>query len=150
MKKSLIAITVLSFVAILFFSCSNEAIINQTIDSFQNAVNNNNLDGVKATLSPYCDWNITGVQVEILNYLYGTYTPLSYTNRSISVNSPWADVTSTAKYYGTDDTTAWFRMRKNDGFFSFLNPEWKIKEIYDLNNHTDPVWKKIQQEAASK
>jgi hypothetical protein len=149
MKKSFIAIIALSFLVILFFGCSNEAIINQTIDAFQNAVNNNNLDGVKAALSPYCEYNITEVQVEILNHLYGSYTPLSYTNRSISVNSPWADVTTTAKYHNTGDTTAWFRMRKNDGFFSFLNPEWKIKEIYDLDNHTVPIWKKIQQEAAS-
>jgi hypothetical protein len=39
-------------------------------------------------------------------------------------------------------------MRKNEGFFSFLNPEWKIKEFYDLDDHTTPIWKKIQQESS--
>jgi hypothetical protein len=147
MKKRLIPIALLLSIFAVF-SCSNEAAINKTIDDFQRAINSNNLDGVKATLSPYCDWNITGVQSAILEHLYPDYTPVSYTGRSISVGSTLADVTSTAKYKATSDTTAWFLMRKNEGFFSFLNPEWKIKEFYDLDDHTTPIWKKIQQESS--
>lgn len=146
MKKllilSLIAIIISIFIA---FGCSDDAAIQKTISDFESAVNSNNLAALQATISPYSDWNITQAQSEILSHLYGTYTPLSYTNLSISVSSPWADVTTTAKYKATADTTAWFRMRKDDGFFSFLNPSWKIKEVYDLDNHTDPVWKKLQE-----
>ncbi|UCB45257.1 MAG: hypothetical protein JSV25_13735 [Spirochaetota bacterium] len=145
MNKLLIPTLLAIIISIFFvFSCSDEAAIQKTISDFESAVNSNNLDALQATISPYSDWAITQVQSEILSHLYGTYTPLSYTNFSISVSSPWADVTSTAKYYATGDTTAWFKMRKNDGFFSFLNPEWKIKEFYDLDDPDTPIWKKLQ------
>jgi hypothetical protein len=148
MKRLLISIITLSFLTILLISCSNEAIINQTIDAFQNAVNKGDIEGIKATLSPYCDWDITGVQDKIYEYHLKDHIPLSYTDRSISVNSPWADVEAVGNYQASLPLPAWFRMRKNDGFFSFLNPEWKIKEFYDQGDHSTVIWKKIQEMSA--
>jgi len=143
MKFFTVAISML-FLILLAFACSNDKAIEKTISDFEEAANNNDLDAMKDTISPHSDWDVTRLQVEIMNHLYPNYTPLDFTNLIIDVDSPYADVESTALYRNTDPTTAWFVMRKEEKFLSFLFPDWKIKEFYDLDKPNDPIWKKIK------
>ena len=139
--------TILPFfiiVILFFFSCSAEKAIKEVIQDFEDAANNNDLDAMEATLSPQSQWDITQLQTLVLGHLNPTYTPLEYTDLSIDVDKPDANVESTALYKSTAPTTAWFIMREEEKFFSFLFPDWRIKEFYDLDDDINPVWKKLK------
>ena len=144
MKMKWTILPVFIIVIVFFFSCSAEKAIEQTIQDFEDAANNNDLDAMEATLSSHSEWDITQLQSLVLNHLYPTYTPLEYTDLTIDVDKPHADVESTALYKSTAPTTAWFVMREEEKFFSFLFPDWRIKEFYDLDDNATPVWKKLK------
>ena len=138
-------ITVFIIVAVFFFSCSAEKQIKKVIGDFEDAANENDLDAMEATISSHSDWSITDLQQKILDDHLSGYTPLEYTELDIfDLDKPHAEVESTALYDGIGPTTAWFVMREEEKFFSFLFPDWKIKEFYDLDDRAFPIWKKLQ------
>jgi uncharacterized membrane protein YvbJ len=134
-------------VLILFLSCSAEKQIKKVIDEFEDSVNNYDPDKLKSTISTHSDWSITDLQDKIYTDHLVDHVPLEYTDLIIDVDKPFADVESTALYnkdIGPLIYTAWFVMREEEKFFSFLFPDWRIKEIYDLDDPNTPVWKKIK------
>lgn len=144
MRTKWTILPVFIIVVLFFFSCSAEKAIEQTIQDFEDAANDGDIDALKDTLSSHSEWDITGLQAEVLNTHLSGYTPLEYTDLTIEVDKPHADVESTALYLNTAPTTAWFIMREEDKFFSFLFPDWRIKEFYDLDNPVDAIWKKLK------
>jgi hypothetical protein len=123
-----------------FIACDNTWEGESTIFQFQDAINTNNFDSFKDTLSEDSlfwignpDPNITG----FLNYFTG-FTPVAFSNFAISENGNDATVTGNATY-ATIPYDVKFIMRKHSG-------TWKIREYWDdnnINNTLEFVWQKI-------
>jgi hypothetical protein len=147
MKRLLIPAIAVFSIAFLFFGCSNEKAIEKTIGEFEDAVNANNDGDLKDTLSPDSKLYITQTFDVFLLYFDDLY-PVSYPNLDISVDGDDGDATTIATY---DDGGAprpinvQFKMRKEKGFFSFLNPSWKVLEYWDDADGTFQfIWQKLQ------
>ena len=147
MKRLLIPAIALFSITLLFFGCSNEKAIEKTIGEFEDAVNDNNDGNLKDTLSPDSKLYITQTFDDFLIYFDGFY-PVSYPNLDISVDGDTGDAITVATYYEgglNSNIDVQFIMRKEKGFFSFLNPSWKVLEYWDNADGTFQfIWQKLQ------
>ena len=148
MKKILILLIIIT--SIFLFGCSKAAIEN-TINKFQDAVNNGDADALENVMSPDSDFYKTYTFDSFISDNFSGFTPLEYKNLDINIDSSSADVNADA-YYLTDPLNpvkddVLFVMRKVDNFFSFIFPEWKVYQYYDggnFNRPNDAVWRKIK------
>lgn len=146
MKRPLMPAILLFAISLLFFGCSNEMMIEKTIDDWTGAINNNDVEAMEDVLSPDSDYYITLTA----NYLVGDplddpyfedFTPVSYALGSIDIDVPYADVPATATYVGVPNN-AMFVMKREPGFLSFLFPDWKVYRYFDNGDFTTAVWRK--------
>ena len=144
MKKILIFATLLLIMSIALFGCS-KIIIEDTINKFQDAINNEDIDALKNIMSPDSDMSTVAGYEDIKVYFDG-FIPLEYSNLDIDLNGNTADVNTDANYYNTPKTIqVLFVMKKTNNFFSFMFPEWKVYQYYDsLSGFDSPVWRKIK------
>ncbi len=153
MKKYTIAIIII-VIAGLFISCSQEDAIEETILAFENAVNlsetdldvaANDLEGI---MSPDSDFYVTTTFADFLFDNFDQLWSVNYTNLDITADGRDGDVYSDATYLaGTIPDDVWFWMRREKGFFAFLNPDWRVFRYYNGGDYTIPVWQKLKDKA---
>jgi hypothetical protein len=141
MKRTLISIIILVIVASLFISCANERSIEQTINDFATASNNNDLSLLTGLLSPDSDFWAGGLgmpNVEALLAYMNSASPISFTIQTPSVNGNDATVNASAVYgfIGPTPFSVYFVMRLHD-------KEWKIRQYYDYVGDPDYVWLRL-------
>jgi hypothetical protein len=135
----------------IFFSCSDEKAIEDVIDTFESSIQtNDNFSTFQSTISEESDFLITGPVTlnEFYEYLSVDFDPISYSGLSIDVDGDSAVVTADALYSAFDPIYVEFVMRQSGGFFSFLNPDWGVKEYWDTNNPGETLeyyWLKMQE-----
>ncbi len=146
MKRFIFPVLILITFSLLLFGCQKAAIEN-AVDDFENAVNNNDvtaLDSVISSDSKFRDLGQSGLD-EFMKYFDG-FRPVSYSGINIEQDGPDATVDADASYNGTAQSVE-FIMKRDEAFFAFLFPDWKIKEYWDDNNPDSTlefIWQKIK------
>jgi hypothetical protein len=151
MKKLLIPAVVLFSITFIFLGCSNEKAIEKIIGEFEDAVNSNNLGDFQDTISPDSEFYITGLFSNFLGHFDGQRN-VDYPGLDISIDGDTADALSNATFVnGTFPIFVKFVTRKEGGFFSFLNPNWKILQYWEDTDDSgtfdeslnESVWKRL-------
>lgn len=143
MKKIFLLLILILIMSVALFGCS-KVIIEDTIDKFQKAVNNNDVDALNEVMSPDSDFDTVAEYETFLQFFDG-FTPLEYKNLDININGNMADVNADAYYRNTPDPdSVLFVMKKVDNFFSFIFPDWRILRYYAWDDFNEPVWRKIK------
>lgn len=147
MSRSISAVCILFILSLLAFGCSNEKAIEETLEDWEDAINEDDADALWDTVSPDSNFYDTQTSQQLLDYFDG-FTPVKYSDEDIDIDKPYADVLADATYAGVpvtgDDGSVMFVMKKEEGFFSFLNPDWRVYKYYDNGEFDDPVWQKLQ------
>jgi hypothetical protein len=143
--KRLIIIGIIAISFIIFASCDQMA-IEDAINTFEDAVNDNSSTDMKNILSPDSQFYILGDWDVFLAY-FGGQRPVEYTNLDINQDGENARVLTDATYNAVPVTGGVkFRMRKDNSESTFFSPSWKVYQYYDFGNFvedTDAVWKKV-------
>jgi hypothetical protein len=142
----LIAIVIVA--GFLVLGCA-QAMIENTIDDFEAAVNNRELEGVDdlmEVLSEDSEMMAGGrPNVEYFHLVYfDGFTPVEYSSLDIELDGGYADVYTTADYGSDPNIEVMFEMRRH-GFFLF--PTWKVKQYWDNNNidnNLEIVWQRLK------
>ncbi len=155
MKKLVISISLI-MLTVFIFRCSNEKAIEETISAWEAAIDTKNEEDLKPTISPdsemYAD--IDAMIDWLLNEHLNIYTDVDYSNLDIDVEQPYADVIPGTSIY-TDtaylkySVPSKFKMKKEEGPFSFISPDWRVYKYWDDPDgdgvFDDPVvWKKLR------
>lgn len=134
-------IATVTVAGILVLGCA-QAMIENTIDDFEAAVNTPEPEGVddlRAVLSEDSQlWAARPTSIEEFHaYMYGTYYPISIYGLSIDTDGDMAYVDAKTDYAGLPGLDTYFVMKRH-GFFLF--PSWKIKEYWDYVGDEDFAW----------
>jgi len=151
MKRIIIPLLLLFTISL--FGCS-KMLIEQTIEDFEKAVNEDNAAALKETISEESEYS-TAINTEewfqyLLDYFQGY--DINYYNYDISINGSNADAYVYADFDSTTEE-ALFVMKKKEALFSFIFPDWKIYQYWDTNNTAetlDNIWKKLMEKYYSK
>jgi len=140
MKKLIFVILIVLAIVSFFSACANTRSIEETISQFQDAVNAQDIDSFKDTLSEdSLDWDpilIPG----FLSYFSGA-TPLSYGALNVTQTSGIdATVDTQATYYNHGvPVNVQFVMRKHDQV-------WKVRQYWDdWSGSPLNIWQKVAQ-----
>jgi uncharacterized membrane protein YvbJ len=144
MKRFFFPVLIFIALSLLLFGCQKAAIEN-AIDDFESAVNDDDADALDSVISSDSQFRVTNTFDDFLGYFDG-FRPVSYSGLDIETDGPDATVDADASYNGTAQKVQ-FIMKRDEAFFAFLFPDWKVKEYWD-NNNTDGtlefVWLKIK------
>lgn len=127
-------------IALLFAGCA-KAQIENAIQDFEDAVNEDDTDalvGILADASLFKVGDPTFNINALLDHFDG-FRPVTYSNLDIDVNGTEADVNADASLSGISED-ALFIMLKEGG-------DWKVREYWDTNNvggNLEFIWHKIQ------
>jgi len=147
MKRYILPVLILIIFSMLTFGCTKAAIEN-AVQDFEDAVNEddfNALDDVISDDSQMRDIGETGIY-GLLDY-FDDFRRVKYRNLDIEVDGSNADVNANATYIGFDQNIL-FKMKRDEAFFAFLFPDWKVKEYWDNNNEKEEltmIWQKIKE-----
>ncbi len=144
MKRFFFPVLIFITFSLLLFGCQKAAIEN-AIDDFENAVNSDDANALDSVISSDSEFRITGTFENFLDY-FDAFRPVSYSGISIEQDGSDATVDADADYHGTA-IKAQFIMKRDEAFFAFLFPDWKVKEYWDTNNTNNElvaVWLKIK------
>ena len=150
MKRIAIPILFMLLTFFIFFSCSNEKAIEEIIDTFESSIQtNDNFSTFQNTISEESDFLVQGPVTlnEFYDYLSVDFEPISYSGFSIDIDGDSAIVMADAMY-NFDPISVEFVMRQSGGFFSFLSPDWGVKEYWDTNNIDETLeyyWLRMQE-----
>ncbi len=144
MKRFFFPVLIFITFSLLLFGCQKAAIEN-AIDDFENAVNSDDANALDSVISSDSEFRITGTFENFLDY-FDAFRPVSYSGISIEQDGSDATVDADATYKGTA-TSVEFIMKRDEAFFAFLFPDWKVKEYWDTNNTKNEltmIWQKIK------
>jgi len=144
MKRFFFPVLIFITFSLLLFGCQKAAIEN-AIDDFENAVNSNDTNALDSVISSDSEFRITNTFEDFLIYFDG-FQPVSYSGIVIEQDGADATVDADATYKSTELSVE-FIMKRDEAFFAFLFPDWKIKEYWDDNNTEgtlDFIWLKIK------
>jgi hypothetical protein len=138
----LIAIVIVA--GFLVLGCA-QAMIENTIDDFEAAVNDENgVEDLMDVLSEDSDF-MAGepITVEYFHAYFDGFRPINYHSLDVQVDGGYADVYTTADYTGDPNPLeVMFEMRRH-GFFLF--PTWKVKQYWDDNGGSlSVVWQRLK------
>jgi len=141
-----IMVLLLLLFAVSLFGCS-KMLIEQTIEDFEKAVNEEDIDALANTISEESEFS-PAINKDLFQHLweyFNGFIPVNFYNYNISIDGSDADVYTDADFKEIE-VKAKFLMRKNQAFFSFLLPDWKIYQYWDNNNESidyEFVWKNL-------
>ena len=130
---------IIAIIISLFVSCAVERSIEQTINDFATASNNNDVVLLNSLLSEDSQfWPGRPTTVEELLVYMNDASPITFSNLSITENGDDGTVSASAVYgfIGPTPFSVDFVMRRHD-------KEWKIKEYYDYKGVNPYVWLRI-------
>lgn len=148
MKRVIFPVIILCAALFVVIGCSNEKAIEETIADWTSAVSALDADAIYDVMSPDSDfYDPVNIQNILIVYFTG-FTPVSYDLGDMNIDNPYADVPADAIYAGIPNA-AKFVMKKKQGFFSFLAPEWNVYKYFDNGLFVpdqDEVWRKLKKQ----
>jgi len=151
MKRFIFPMIILCAALFVVIGCSNEKAIEKTIDDWTSAINapdaSTSYDAIYNVLSPDSDY-YDPVNIQNLVNYFTNFTPVSYVLGDMNIDNPYADVLADATYADIPNA-AKFVMKKKQGFFSFLAPEWNVYKYFDnalFVPDQDEVWRKLKKQ----
>ena len=148
MKRVIFPVIILCAALFVVIGCSNEKAIEKTIDDWTSAINDADPDALGDAVSPDSEmYDPVAIEALITDY-FANFDPVSYDIIEINIDAPLADVPADASYVGLPND-AKFVMKKKQGFFSFLAPEWNVYKYFDnalFVPDQDEVWRKLKKQ----
>jgi len=146
MKRFFFPVLIFIIFSLLLFGCQKAAIEN-AIDDFENAINESDVSALDSVISSDSQMRTGGPSVlETFMDQFDEFRPIDFSGIDIEQDGSDATAYADADYYGTA-IDAKFIMKRDEAFFAFLFPDWKVKEYWDTNNPDDElvmVWQKIK------
>ena len=143
--KRLIITGIIAISILIFASCDQMA-IEDAINTFEDAVNDDSSSDMENILSPDSQQYILSDWDTFLDY-FDDQRPVDYTNLDINLDGENARVLTDATYSEVPVLGGVkFRMRKDQADSTFFMPSWKVYQYYDNGNFaedTDAIWKKL-------
>jgi hypothetical protein len=147
MKRVIFPVIILCAALFVVIGCSNEKAIEKTINDWTSAINDADPDAMRDAVSPDSEMYDPALIDTLIKIYFADFDPVSYDLGDMNIDNPYADVPADAVYAGIPNA-AKFVMKKKQGFFSFLAPEWNVYKYFD-NGNFDPgeeVWKKLKKQ----
>ncbi len=144
MKRYVFPVLIAVICSMLALGCAKVA-IESAISDFEDAVNNDSTSEIQDVMSPDSDFYVTATFSEFLDYFDG-FRDVAYSNLDIEIDGRDATVYSDGTYNsGATPVDVLFWMRREEAFFAFLFPDYKVYRYYDFGDFSTPVWQKLKE-----
>ena len=148
MKRFIFPMIILCAALFVVIGCSNEKAIEKTIDDWTSAINAADPDAMGDAVSPDSEMYDPVVIENLITTYFKGLGLVSYVLGDMNIDNPYADVLADATYADIPNA-AKFVMKKKQGFFSFLAPEWNVYKYFDnalFVPDQDEVWRKLKKQ----
>ena len=148
MKRVIFPVIILCAALFVVIGCSNEKAIEETIADWTSAINDADPDAMRDAVSPDSEMYDPALINTLITSIFRGFHPVSYDLGDMNIDNPYADVPADAIYAGIPNA-AKFVMKKKQGFFSFLAPEWNVYKYFDNGLFVpdqDEVWRKLKKQ----